>query len=65
MDSIGWLAEVEDEKDIGVLFSSTLNYSHHVNEIVYKANRKARLLGINKRTFDFLEPQCCATSTLY
>ena len=42
------LIRVEDEKDMGVLFSSTLSYSYHVKEIVRKANRKARLLGINQ-----------------
>ena len=63
-DGLHQLIRVEDEKDLGVLFSSTLNFSHHVKEILHKANRKARLLGRNQRTFNFLEAQCCATSTL-
>ena len=50
------LIRVEEEKtwDLGVLFSSTLKFSHHIKEIVHKANR---LLGLIKRTFEFLEPQ--------
>ena len=42
------------EKNLGVLFSSTLKFSHHVKEIVHKANR---LLGLIKRIFKLLEPQ--------
>ena len=48
------LIRVEEEKDLGVLFSSTLKFSHHVRETVHKANR---LLGLIKRAFSFLEPQ--------
>ena len=45
---------MEEEKDLGVLFSSTLKFNHHVNKIVHKANR---LLGLIKGTFKFLDPQ--------
>ena len=48
------MIRVEEEKDLRVLFSSTLKFSHHTKEIVHKANR---LLGVIKRTFKFLEPQ--------
>ena len=44
----------EEEKDLGVLFSSTLKFSHYVRETVHKANRLLRLI---KRTFNFLEPK--------
>ena len=52
-DRLHQLIRVEEEKDLGVLFSSTLKFSHHVREIVHKANR---LLRLTKRTFNFLEP---------
>ena len=45
---------VEEEKDLGVLFSSTSKFSQHVQEIVNKA---IRLLGLIKRIFKFLGPQ--------
>ena len=48
------LARVEEEKDLGVLFSSTLKFSNHIKQIVHKSNR---LLGLIKRTFAYLEPQ--------
>ena len=53
-DGLNQLIRVEEEMDLGVLFSSTLKFSHHIKEIVCKANR---LLGLIKRTFNFLEPQ--------
>ena len=53
-DGVHQLIRVEEEKDLGVLFSSTLKFSHHIKEIVHKVNR---LLGLIKRTFKFLEPQ--------
>ena len=53
-DGVHQLNRVEEEKDLGALFSSTLKFSHHIKEIVHKANR---LLGLIKRTFEFLEPQ--------
>ena len=53
-DGLHQLIRVEEEKDLGVLFSSTLKFSHHIKEIVHKANG---LLGLIKRTFEFLEPQ--------
>ena len=48
------LDRVEEEKDLGVLFSSTLKFSNHIKEIVHRANR---LIGLIKRTFSYLEPQ--------
>ena len=53
-DRLHQLIRVEEETDLGVLFSSTLKFSHHVKEIAHKANR---LLGLIKITFNFLEPQ--------
>ena len=49
---------VEGEKDLVVLFSSTLKFNHHLKEIVY------RLLGLIKRTFNFLEPCTDAVQAL-
>ena len=50
------MMRVEEEKDLGVLFSSTFSkiYSHHVKKTVQKTNQ---LLGLIKRAFSFLEPQ--------
>ncbi|CAF0752936.1 unnamed protein product [Brachionus calyciflorus] len=42
----------EGEKDLGVLISSHLKWSNHVNNAVNKANR---MLGIVKRTFKHLD----------
>ena len=42
-DGLHQLIRVEEEKDLGALFSSTLKFSHHVKEIANKANR---LLGL-------------------
>ena len=53
-DGLHHLIRVEEEKDLGVLFSSTLKFSYHTKEIVHKANR---LIEIIKRTLKFLEPQ--------
>ena len=53
-DGLHLLIRVEEEKEVGILFSSTLKFSHHIKEIVHKANR---LLELIKRTFKFLEPQ--------
>ena len=33
-DGLHQLIRVEEEKDLGVLFSSTLKFSHHVREMV-------------------------------
>ena len=38
-DGLHQLIRVEEEKDLGVLLSSTLKFSHYVKEIVHKANR--------------------------
>ena len=41
------LSRVDDEKDLGVIFSSKLQWNLHINEMVSKANRQ---LGVLKRT---------------
>jgi hypothetical protein len=41
------LLRVDDEKDLGVIFSSKLQWNLHINQMVSKANRQ---LGVLKRT---------------
>ena len=48
------LDRVEGEKDLGVVFVSSLKFANHIKAIVCKANR---LIGLIKRTFSYLEPQ--------
>ena len=48
------LERVEEERDLGVLFSHLLKFGDHIKMIVHKANR---LLGLIKRSFSYLEPQ--------
>ena len=46
-DGLYQLIRVEEEKDLGVLLSSTLKFSHYVKEIVHKANRLLASLTAN------------------
>ena len=48
------LAESEEEKDLGVLIDKGLTFKSHINQTSAKANR---ILGIIRRSFDFLTPQ--------
>ena len=48
------LDRVEEVKDLGVIFNSSLKFGNHIKKMVHKANR---LLGLIKRTFSYLEPQ--------
>ena len=48
------LAESEYEKDLGVLIDNKLGFSNHVAHVTKKANR---IVGIIRRTFDFLSEE--------
>ena len=52
LDDISSIPEAEQEKDLGVMFDSRLQFSNHVDTVTAKANR---LLGLLKRTFSNLE----------
>ena len=41
------LLRVDDEKDLGIIFSSKLQWNLHINQMISKANRQ---LGVLKRT---------------
>eukprot|EP00745_Piridium_sociabile_P043063 TRINITY_DN87471_c0_g3_i3.p1 TRINITY_DN87471_c0_g3~~TRINITY_DN87471_c0_g3_i3.p1 ORF type:complete len:950 (+),score=231.72 TRINITY_DN87471_c0_g3_i3:692-3541(+) len=47
------LAESEVEKDLGVLIDKGLTFKNHINQASAKANR---VLGVIRRSFDFLTP---------
>ena len=47
---------VEEDRDLGVLFSHSLKFGDHIKMIVHKAN-SLRLLGLIKRSFSYLELQ--------
>ena len=46
------ISNASEEKDLGVVFDSTLKFDIHINNIVNKANQT---LGIIKRNFKFLD----------
>ena len=46
------LQEVEQEKDLGIIFQSNLKFDQHICMTVNKANR---ILGLIKRTFSYLD----------
>jgi hypothetical protein len=48
------LKRSEAEKDLGVFIDENLNFDTHINHIVKKANR---VLGITKRTFDYMNAE--------
>ena len=54
------MAEVKEEKDLGVLVDDELTFSKHIETKVSKANQ---VLGIIRRTFQFLDKE--AFMTLY
>ena len=53
-EEVHYLDRVEEERDLGVLFSHSLKFGDHISTIAHKANR---LLGFIKRSFSYLEPQ--------
>ena len=50
--SYRYLGEMEEEKDLGVKFDPTLKFSKHAAMVANKANK---MVGIIRRTFDFLD----------
>ena len=42
-----------EEKDVGVIFDSTLNFRSHINKMISKANQR---VGLIKRSFTRLQP---------
>ena len=48
------LKEIDDEKDLGVLFDKSLTFSKHIGAI---ANKATRILGVIKRTFDYMDEE--------
>ena len=46
------LKNTECEKDLGVFFDNELNFEHHINKVINKANS---ILGITKRTFAWMD----------
>ena len=50
-DQVVILDSASEERDLGVLFTNNLKFSHHISAIVRKANS---MTGMAKRTFNFL-----------
>ena len=48
------LEVVDKEKDLGVYIDKKLNFYHHMEAKLKKANQ---MLGIVKRTFKYMEPK--------
>ncbi|XP_072051737.1 uncharacterized protein [Amphiura filiformis] len=46
------LRKLEEEKDLGVLFDSSLTFRKHVGAVTNKANR---IVGVMKRTFEYMD----------
>ena len=45
------IEQCEQEKDLGVIFDSTLNFDRHINSAIRKANK---MIGLIKRSFKYL-----------
>jgi hypothetical protein len=52
------LKELEEEKDLGVLFDKSLAFGQHVGAIVNKATR---VVGVIKRSFDHMDEEMFKT----
>ena len=50
--------KAETVKDIGVTFDSSLNFEAHMSEKINKANS---MMGIIRRTFEYLDDKCFST----
>ena len=50
------------KKDLGLNFDPSLMFSKHAAMVVHKANR---MVGIIKRTFDFLDENVLSCTSLY
>ena len=53
------LNRCNEQQDLGILFTSNLKFSHHVNKIAHKANR---VIDIIKQSFHCMDKMFC---TLY
>ena len=51
-DSDKGMEFTKSEKDIGVVIDSKLSFENHINEKVNKANS---IMGVIRRTFEFLD----------
>jgi len=57
-DFISYVTRVQEECDLGVLFSSNLKFDKHILNTVQKANN---LTGIIKRIFSYLDQRVLRT----
>ena len=57
-DSTRDLRIIEEEKDLGVLFDSTLTFSKHIGTI---ANKATKIVGVIRRSFDYMDEQMFKT----
>ncbi len=48
------LREIDEEKDLGVLFDSSLTFSKHIGSI---ANKATKVVGVIRRSFDHMDEQ--------
>ena len=52
------LVETKEEKDLGVIFDPTMTFTKHIGMVASKANR---ILGVIKRTFDYMDTKMFIT----
>jgi ribonuclease P/MRP protein subunit RPP40 len=52
------LATDEEEKDLGLIFQNNLKFDKRITNCVNKANR---MLGLIKRTFDYMDKEMLVT----
>ena len=57
-DSTRDLRVIEEEKDLGVLFDSSLTFSKHIGTI---ANKATKIVGVIRRSFDYMDEQMFKT----
>ena len=48
------IEECTEEKDLGVIFDTSLKFDIHINNVVNKANK---ILGVTRRTFEYMDPE--------
>ena len=49
------IKEVEQEKDLGIIFQQDLKFDQHVSMVMMVVNKANRVLGLIKRTFAYLD----------
>ena len=57
-DSTRDLCVIEEEKDLGVVFDSSLTFSKHLGTI---ANKATKIVGVIRRSFDYMGEQMFKT----